>query len=51
MFLIIAVSFGAFRAQLCIINLLKAKRNLLYIRNRPYRAVNTLHHGYEKPIS
>jgi hypothetical protein len=28
-------------------NLLKRKRNLLYIRNRPYRAVNTFHHGYK----
>jgi hypothetical protein len=28
-------------------NLLKTKRNLLYIRISPYRAVNTFHHGYK----
>jgi hypothetical protein len=28
------------------INLLKTKRNLLYVRNQ-YRAVNTFHHGYK----
>jgi hypothetical protein len=29
------------------INLLKTKRNLLYIRIQPYRAVNTFHHVYK----
>ena len=28
-------------------NLLKPKRNLLYRRISPYRAVNTFHHGYK----
>jgi hypothetical protein len=28
-------------------NLLKTKRNLLYIRNHSYRAVNTFHHDYK----
>ena len=27
------------------INLLKTKRDLLFISNQPYRAVNTFHHG------
>ena len=31
----------------CCINLLKTKRNLLYIRNETYRTVNTFHHGYK----
>ena len=30
------------------INILKTKRNLLYIWNQSYRAVNTFHHGYLK---
>jgi len=34
------------------INHLKTKRNLLYIRHySPYRAVNTFHHGYKKPVT
>ena len=28
-----------------LINLLKTKHNLLYIRNSPYRAVSTFHRG------
>jgi len=28
-------------------NLLETKRNLVYIRSQPYRAVNTIHHGYK----
>jgi hypothetical protein len=28
-------------------NLLKTKRSLLYIRNQPYRTLNTFHHGYK----
>jgi hypothetical protein len=29
------------------LKLLKTERNLLYIRNQSYRAVNTFHHGYK----
>jgi hypothetical protein len=29
------------------INLLKTKRNLLYISNQSYRAVNIFHHDYK----
>jgi hypothetical protein len=32
-------------------NLSKAKRNLLYIRIRPYRAVKTFHHVSKNQIS
>jgi hypothetical protein len=32
--------------QVAYMNLLKTKRNLLYIRNKSYRAVSTFHHGY-----
>jgi hypothetical protein len=32
--------------------LLQTKRNLLYIRNQSYRAVNTFHHGYKnQPVN
>ena len=31
-----------------VFNILKTKRNLLYRRIGPYRAVNTFHHSYKK---
>jgi hypothetical protein len=33
--------------QVAYMNLLKTKRNLLYIRNKSYHAVSTFHHGYK----
>jgi hypothetical protein len=43
-YLVIRTTEGKFRG---IINLLKTKRNLLYIIS-PYRTVNTFHHCYKK---
>ena len=35
------------KSRVTAVNLLKTKRNLLYIRISPYRAVNTFHHCYK----
>jgi hypothetical protein len=50
-FLLFALSYSAaypvFTEKRFFFKLLNNKRNLLYIRNQSYRAVNTFHHSYK----